>query len=230
MQVIEHSGLCCGESLQLDLRHAGALRLTAEERLNILALEERRFMLQCLAQQNTRGQSGGYSNTLRFVGLNLVDGSSTNRVVLSGFQQPQPARYSYFESRDFESRESPLEIVFWRATDPGCTLADYPGGIRPFAVPSGTVCRSSIRIGGNPGACSPYRPLSANRLSYDAVDDKPRNARFDPPEQRDHLGSRYERAYPFGILRADLRSQQPVGFVPWYLPGSPTNYPYPNNR
>ena len=29
--------------------------------------------------------------------------------------------------------------------------------------------------------------------------------------------------YPNGILRADLRRHLPAGYVPWYLPGSPTN-------
>ena len=29
--------------------------------------------------------------------------------------------------------------------------------------------------------------------------------------------------YPYGILRADLRHKLPLGYVPWYLPGSPTN-------
>jgi hypothetical protein len=30
-------------------------------------------------------------------------------------------------------------------------------------------------------------------------------------------------AYPYGILRSELRSRAPVGQLPWYLPGSPGN-------
>ena len=206
------------QALRLDMRHVSASQQAAEERLHILALEERRFVQQCLAQRKTSDQSDDASTTVQFVGLHLPDSLMPHKVAFGGPRHDQPTSFDYLESRDWESRESALEIVVWCATSQGS--ADYPSGI---GLPRPSTPR---RI--NRGTAYPSRrsSLMPEPLSTYPVDNEFRSTRFHPPEQRDRLGSSYGRDYPFGILRSDLRSQQPVGAVPWYLPGSPTNYPY----
>jgi len=217
------------ESLKLDISYESAMLQAARERLHILALEENRFLQQCIAQQNAPNQGGRNSVANNFVSLNFAD-----RVVTQNIQSAFSG-CSYLETRDFDTTESAL--VSWRIADrDNCMPTSYPCGIRPLRYGSTSYYRPSTQVGisSSPSSFSFSFPTSVNRLStypaynerYPAYND---NQSLEPFEKQtqSRLPS-YERAYPFGILRADLRSQQPVGFLPWYLPGSPANYPYPN--
>jgi hypothetical protein len=193
------------DDLRLEIRYHRAQLQAAHERLAILVAEERRFVSQCIAQQTAADRSATVT-AASVVGLTHVAGLTSSLVAVSAPRDVAGGRLSYLESDYFAGPRSLRRCAFAPVLtdDLRFALNDYDGWAW-YRGPR-AVFRSYTYFGG--GIAGTIRdglaePLTCAPRPYDSKD-----------------------AYPFGILRSDLRRQQLPGQPPWYLPGSPTNFRY----
>ncbi len=200
------------ETLQLEIEISNSRLQDFKERLAIFALEEQRFMAQCEMQnQWTDGSfvsfktSPDTTNLPAFTDPNEASkrGSSyleTDELDWSKISIQSAAQPDYL-SFSFEQRTSSPLIHSNRNP-----LTFYPAKRRTESRnlslhPSSHLYeRSSYN----------YRPPVL-----------PQPFSIGPRNNHSTYSSQY--IYPNGILRSELRSRVPVGQIPFYLPGSPTN-------
>ena len=128
------------EILQLDIRFHEARLQATRERLNILALEETRFILQCLYQQIAGSQKyvrrgDSHDEAVQTVALNLSRTQNVNR------------RFSYLESYDREILGRVCELAFSKTDIEIVKFAYQPRRSRSLRDKSRTPAFPPIQVG-----------------------------------------------------------------------------------
>jgi hypothetical protein len=190
------------ESLQLAIETLTAQVQDYDEKMSILAWEEKRFIAQC-TQQEQRGDTS-------FV------------AVLEDVAAAKQASFSFLESRELDlydgitqicAESRYLQFTFDQRQCMPVNLSAPLTSSSARRLKSRTeqqlLSRSSIE----------FRPMQMETLRTGSPVSGPNSL---GPVYTGGSGSYYN--YPNGILRAELRRQAPVGQIPWYLPGSPNNF------
>ncbi len=197
------------EMLKLEIELQQARIQDFDERLAILALEEKRFIWQCAAQDDMADHSLVYA----------VAEPKNDRT-----DQPrrQANRFSYLERGSLLELDCTIaasypqydyaNFTFEHRTGPLLTAGSQPGALSAAPVTSRVGSRSGYPTGGaNRRANSIVTANLAGERNETSIMDR-RFATYTS-----------QRTYPFGILRSDLRDDIPAGYTPFYLPGWPTN-------
>ncbi len=185
-----------------------------QEQIEVISLEESRFILQCQA-------------------LNQARQSRTRLVSTATAAGSHDWTCDYLEFGDLDDRYGLLHAtLYW---DPGYFRFDF--NRRPVSplihsnrFPVRLASEANLFYGsrwGYDGLSIPrfYDPHYSSRLdcairAYGKSSSYLDRSAF----RRYRFGTySYRHSYPFGILRSDLRRCLPPGYPPWYLPGSPTN-------
>jgi hypothetical protein len=162
------------EFLNLDIRYSRAQLQAAEERLQILALEDARFVRQCLLQQAAVPPALAGAGALQFdvTGYGAGDSKAVRlglrRVRLDRSCSPTRSQWlSYVESRDTETLTRVCELAFSQADIEMVRFAYCPPRVRPALRMAETLVRLPIRLD-KPPAYVEYRcrPRYLTSCSY----------------------------------------------------------------
>lgn len=204
--------------LELRIQYNQARRQGAQERLGVLCAEERRFMEQCLAQQQIVN---------RFADA-LPGPPPLHLVSLLGSREDESTSVSYLES-DFFGRPENLRRCVLASTgrdDLWSTVRIEDSYLPHGETWSRVRSYRSVESGGAGGGGDQSSQLDQKHDAFSLHNAFGTRSNGLQPE-RDYMRTLNTRdAYPFGILRSDLRHQLSPGQPPWYLPGSPTNLKY----
>ncbi len=190
--------------MKLEIESLAARLQGFAERLSILALEEKRFVAQCFEQDRM--------DEFSFVSLGSEHKSSAATGKTAEAVASNRARINYLESAEVNEawmiatrKQEYFDFTIDRRDrSPLIETNRYPVTV------SSSMQRTKKKFGTSYFRKSIISPA------------EPSMPRWIEPQNRNQTYS-YQSIYPFGILRADLRSRVPVGQIPWYLPGSPTN-------
>ena len=217
------------------LQHAVVL---AETKMKILQAEERRFLTQVELMNNENSpavdQIVGLDAAQMLTAMLTTTSTGGTEVENNNF-----VRYGYIESKVLDHLGQNIEMVFLQSHG-------YPLGM--FATHNDLM--SPVKLTDYTRSLSFARrsPVRFNGPNYSGLID--RTGKIQRSFQNPNVGiaapslfnsphatrsyrqnqvnqSRfYERAYPFGILRSDLRRFANSSQPPWLIPGSPNNLRY----
>ena len=223
------------EELRLDLQHVVATKRSMFERLNIIALEETRFVVQATRQQNAHAdfhvqteQNTGRKwphqrrPLVQQVSLKVPSSRNISR------------RISYLESSHAVDIGQTCSLAFsaddlefakfvegpfprYRRFSRSAAVMNPISSRRRYPEYFNTTCTASV-LGGLRSQCFDLG-VRTSCYGVQEIGSTYATDRFGP-------SVRQTDTYPFGILRSDLisRGVLPPGVPHWYIPGAPQNY------
>ena len=205
------------DDLKLEIRYCDARRQATQERLEILAAEQRRFGAQCEGLVEDQ-RSADLPDTkiplhLRAKPVSLINSAKGART-----------RFSYLELDCFGHPELLRQCV--AASNGADDLWLGLGDTNSYSPRNlGWLSFYSYKsLGGRTSSRARATNLGQR---IDELDSE-RSSSSSNEGLRNRRASaqsfKFSNAYPFGILRSDLRRRQTPGQHPWYLPGSPANF------
>ncbi len=222
---------------ETEIELAVASAVAADEKRRILIHEEDRFIQQVIAQHDVARNQMVSPNTLFFGALGFPNWFHPTGAIFSSGTSDLVPRYNYLESARINVLGQASSLVYSQSNrgfigsncllDSGDRFKLQPMQSMWLSSESGR-CYSSAR-----GLQVEPEWMKYLRCNVDRNDDSV--VPYPLPSVVDDLkrGNQYGRygyrsygiysAYPNGILRGELRSLAPVGQLPWYLPGSPSN-------
>ena len=210
----------------------------SDSKLRILKMEERRFLYQSDLMNTVASPNS--SETLVSIGAaDLLGTILTSNLAPSVISEPthKSIRLGYIESNLLENLGTEAELVFSQSNGyPLGLFAEHDDLLRPVKLTSFTrilnfAGRRSFKLAtpaSRQGLVDQYGKLQRGyqNRNYDIAAPNLYNSPFATNGYRTNQLSdsrSFDRAYPFGIIRSDLRPFARFSQPPWYFPGSPDN-------
>ena len=205
-------------SARLTKQYLVARAQQLREQIEILRLEEKRFIVQCEQQDHIHPSASK---------RHFVSVSTHQQTTIPASRVSQPFRMAardYWESDAIRERATGLDWTTTSATHPIEYACDPPGDLQGDSYARFSTWTSPTTLSGV-GSVYPSESGFANRLpvtGHSRPNAMARQPRYDELKNRFPVTAPWK-LYPFGQLRTELRDRLPPGRAPWYLPGSPTN-------
>lgn len=225
-------------SYESEIEVIEAAEVSAEETQQILVREEARFIVQATTQYEAARDSlaAAEEGSAAAVGMLGLITSPVGMLLGTELKAVAP-RYSYFESGvRFDWKSSQSLVVSFQGVDfvASPLTAESLDRIRLQPARDRVLAQDSMRSDLTPSGMA-WEPDWMNSFRHNYAwntNSESRNGKRavirDYPSPNYGLGNNRSfetpSAYPYGILRTELRSRITPGQTPWYLPGSPSNY------
>lgn len=212
---------------------------SSETKAAIHRLEEQRFLVQADLMNDNDSKVSGSDPLVDLQGVRFLTSALTTMNAGSELENQKVVRYRYIESKILDSIGHDAELVFSQNLG-------YPMGV--FAADNDLLNPVQLTSYRRSLEFARIRPVRFNGPNYSGLIERQgrsgnsfqnSNADIAAPSlynspfatnnyrnNQRHSIRFYERAYPFGILRSDLRRYLNSSQPPWLLPGSPNNLRY----
>ncbi len=225
------------QAYETEIELADASAVAADEKRRTYIHEECRFIQQAIAQYDAARNQMVSSNTSFFSALGFLNWFHPTGAVFSSGASHWVPRYSYLESDRFNALDQDSCLLYWQSSVNFIGSPYLPDSVNRVHLQP----MQSMWLSSQSGRC--YSSASGLQVdpdwmkylrcnverNDDSVVPYPLPSIVDDLKNGNHYGRYGYRsygiysAYPNGILRSELRSRAPVGQLPWYLPGSPSN-------